>query len=319
MRVRFSGFTPIELILTVGIIAAILSLGIGTTARVRELSKRSVCSLNLAGIGASAKIYAADNNGKWMIPAFREAFIETGIIYTRWDNGIGPPGQTGYEREFESRSATPTFPAGGSTEVAVTRAFWMLVRSGDVSVKQFICPSSGDVPDPTENIDFYYDFTEYENISYGYQVPFGPLDTQPREGMDHRQAVAADKGPWYLELNQPNWLLDPRTGDAIGIVTLYHAPKAWRPYNSPNHGGNGQGEGQNILFGNGGVSFLRKPAVGVDDDNIYTVMTDDWNILGFNRIHGEAPTEWADPPYPGRDALGAGDGKYSSTDSLIYP
>ena len=140
----------------------------------------------------------------------------------------------------------------GSPAVSTTRAYWMLVRSGDVTVEQFICPSSGDDRDDTENLDLYYDFQLLENISYGYQVPFGPRDTQPREGMDNRQIVAADKGPWYLNTTRALFEEAGRTGAGI---TLDDSPKDWRQFNSNNHGGKSNGEGQNCLFADGHASF----------------------------------------------------------------
>ena len=48
----------------------------------------------------------------------------------------------------------------------------MLIRSGDVTPKQFICPSSDDVPDDTQEIERYYDFQSIRTVSYGYQVPY---------------------------------------------------------------------------------------------------------------------------------------------------
>ena len=322
MRQRIKGFTLIELLVVIAIIALLISILLPSLSRARELSKRLVCASNIKGVGTSAKIYANENNEKWMIPAFRKAYIQTGIVYTQHPNGpLGGDGQTGFERVFETLSATARYPDVGSTQVAVTRAFWMLVRSGDVTVKQFICPSSGDDEDQTENLDFYCDFLDYTNISYGYQVPFGPRDTQPREGMDNRQVVAADKGPWYLITNVPNWDLSLATKGPVGTITLDHPPKLWRKFNSRNHGGQDNGEGQNCLFADGHATFNRKPTVGIDNDNIYTVMTDDWGPLSFGRIHGDSPSAFGPTaaPYPGRDALGAGDDKHSSTDTLIYP
>jgi hypothetical protein len=94
----------------------------------------------------------------------------------------------------------------------------------------------------------------------------------------------------------------------------------WRPFNSVNHGGQSNGEGQTVLFADGHTLFARIPAVGINDDNIYTVISDQWNGLPYNRIHGDWPhTSPAENPYPGQDAFGSGAGKYASTDSLIYP
>jgi prepilin-type processing-associated H-X9-DG protein len=305
----------------IAIIALLISILLPSLSRARELSKRLVCASNIKGIGTSCKIYANDNNERWMIPAFKRSLIDQeGIDYLKdnmtFSTPPDDPGEVGREREFESTSETAAAPNGGSSAVSTTRAYWMMVRSGDITVKQFICPSGGDDKDETENLDLYYDFESYANISYGYQVPFGPRDTQPREGVDNRQILAGDKGPWYLNVT-PDWQVGAR-----GLVDTEDSPKAWRPFNSPLHGGAGNGEGQNTLYADGHASFNRTPAAGIDNDNVYTLMTDDWGtVQGFNRIHGETPhlSQTAGPPYPGQDAYGAGAGQYASTDSLIYP
>jgi hypothetical protein len=321
MQLRRFGFSLVDLLAVSAGCAVLLAIGVPSLSRVRELSQRMTCSVNLAGIGASGSVYAAANKGSWMIPAFKRAQIDNGGIDYLAGSQVSPiwweePGEVGFERYRESKSETATSPSAGSTAISVTRAYWMLVRSGDVSVKQFICPSAlNDAPDPTENVDLYYDFTQYWNISYGYLVPFGPRDTQPREGMDNRQVLAADKGPFYTYRFDPSWITPQGTP-----ISLEDSPRDWQPYNSPNHGGASNGDGQNALYGDAHVEFLRKPTGGVDSDNIYTVMTDAWGPLPYNRIHGDQPHQSPDTnPYPGQGALGGAAGGYSSTDSLIYP
>jgi prepilin-type processing-associated H-X9-DG protein len=176
----------------------------------------------------------------------------------------------------------------------------MLVRSGEETVKQFICPDSGDKPDETENLDLYYDFTGLSNISYGYQVPFGPTTTRPREGADSRMPLAADKGPY----------VDATVGPPGTELTLTSEAKAWRPFNSRSHGG----EGQNVLYADGHVTFERRPIIGVDGDNIYTVALD--NLTEASRVIGESPWRRLAHPLQPVDAEGV---LLASTDSVIFP
>lgn len=316
VRERKQGFTLIELLVVIAIIALLISILLPSLSRARELSKRLVCTSNIKGIGTSMKIYANDNNENFPIPPFDSSLISNNdmVAYTE-DNfmidGVLHDGQVGMDRKEQSFSVNPN----ASTQVSVTRSFWMLVRTGDVTVKQFVCPSTGEDADPTENIELYYDFTDYGNVSYGYQVPFGPRSTRPREGMDNRQGVAADKGPFYLLTTSPTW-----DGGRDGLLTTDDAPKAWRRYNSPNHGGRSNGEGQNVLFADGHAKFERRPIVGIDKDNIYTYIGVDWNDIEHkNIIHGEIPAKEQPSPYPGQFAYGQDQTDFASTDTMIYP
>lgn len=308
-----------ELCAVLVIIALAFALGIPAVASVRGMSKRDICASNLKSIGFAAKIYANDNNEMWMIPPYRQLEISGQTIdYLNNSDTLDEcfpettdPGQVGYERDQQSESARPYDLDAGSTALSTTRAYWMLVRSGDISLQQFVCPSSTDVEHTMDNVDLYYDFACYTNISYAYQVPFGPRDIRPSERLDARQVVAADKGPYYLDTFTPTFVAPN------GEMLTQDAPQGhWRSYNSPNH----QRNGQNCLLVGGSVSFERTPAVGIDGDNIYTLMTNDWDETGFNRTHGDSP-HFARPafPYPGQGAFGPGLGNHASTDSLVYP
>jgi len=307
-KVRKRAFTLIELLVVVAIIALLISILLPSLSRARELSKRLVCGAHLKGLGTSFKIYANENTERWPCPPFSETAIGVGGI--EYVNQIGGPPGAHPRSEISHTAGEP----GGFTptsRLSTTRALWMLVRSGEVTVKQFICPSTGDTPDDTEEIDRYYDFKSYSRVSYGYQVPFGPNDTRPSENVDSRMAMAADRGPFTLANTPSGW------PSSFTSLTINSAPNEWKRLNSGNHGGTGSGEGENIVFGDGHNEFVRKPIAGIDNDNIYTLM--DSNATEQGRILGKAPWENTPGhnPYPGENTFGTG--KYASSDSLVYP
>lgn len=325
-------FTLIELLVVVAIIALLISILLPSLSRARELSKRLVCAANIKGIGTSFKIYANDNEESWPVAAFDDS----GNQPINW---FGFNELTGNQYETLELLATRAPAAGrlapsvermgtapGTVTLSTTRSLWMLVRSGEVTPKQFICPSSGDQVDPEANIDLYYDFKDYDNISYGYQVPYGDFDTRASEASDPRLAVGADKGP-YSGNNKP-----VPTGMSTGATAftqfdstdpnLGGSPQEWRPWNSGNHGGTGTGEGQNVLFADGHATFNKNPAAGIDNDNIYTNMDGNSFAIGqFLWLAGGVVTGNGNNQgtlwYPGQNGLpGNSD---STTDSVIYP
>ncbi len=291
-RQRLRGLSLIEVAVVVVILGVILAILLVVLPGPRELSRRLVCSANVKGIGTSAKIYANDHRGRWDL-----AFDETAIGRIKYTGLIGGGRGTPVS---PSRTQPSRGGRGEARELSPTRAFWQLVRSGSATVKQFICPTSSDVPDGTDNIGAYYDFAGYENISYGFQVPFGPRATIATEGTDNRMPLAADKGP-YVDAN----IATPPPD--LGIDAL---PGKWRLFNSPNH----SGEGQNVLFADGHVSFQKTPIVGIDHDNIYTISLD--NIHPASRIVGESPWRRNAHPFAPVDALGR---LIAGTDSVIFP
>ena len=181
------GLAITDLLAITAVLLLIAALGVPTLERARELSKRMVCAVNLKALGGAAEVYADANKGQWMTPQFKNSEIDNdGIDYVAdGPHSTSQPGHVGYQRgDLGYVIDNPMDPLAAYTAVTTTRAYWMLVRTGAIDVKQFICPSSeNDFPDPTLLFDLYYDFEEYRNISYGYLVPFGPLEIRPRQGI----------------------------------------------------------------------------------------------------------------------------------------
>jgi prepilin-type processing-associated H-X9-DG protein len=69
------------------------------------------------------------------------------------------------------------------------------------------------------------------------------------------------------------------TGGAVNVTTVTTTTSAARDLmhaNSRNHGG----DGQNVLYGDGHVSFEQNPFVGVNRDNIFTTKANSSALTG---------------------------------------
>jgi prepilin-type N-terminal cleavage/methylation domain-containing protein len=177
--------------------------------------------------------------------------------------------------------------------------------------------------------DVFYDFEGYRTCSYAYQIPFGKgkaNKAKPGGRADPRLVVMADKGPFnrkavaqVIEMGgvdtsvggigsvysgnsgyrNPN---DPSQVHADWLSNLLpkHAPIRWRRGNSPNHGGRGNGGGQNVFRVDGSSSFKERPCVGVDNDNIYLRQGEQTTAPGESDSEAASPTgNWGATPWRG--------------------
>jgi prepilin-type N-terminal cleavage/methylation domain-containing protein len=343
MEKRKHGFTLVELLVVVAIIALLISILLPSLSRAREETKRTACKANIAGIGKACYIYQDENLG--IFPTAADAINTTGGPLISYIGYMG--GHANLTRETASQR-TGNMP---STELSTSRSLWLMVRSGAVVPKNFLCPSSDEVADPTADVTRYYDFIGYGALSFGYQIPYDDLNTcKPSVDVDPRMALMADKSPWSARGDEaaspgvpftgPEWFKDTIStfagalytngndgltdancaGATLGECNDESPPEKWKRFNSANHGGPNQGAGQNVLFPDGHASWYAKATAGVDHDNIYTQMqTPDSGGGGAfwkNVQWGKLP-DAGGKTYPGADSMGPDTNGF--TDTLLWP
>jgi prepilin-type processing-associated H-X9-DG protein len=252
---RYRGFSFVELLVVVGMLTILLAILLPYFATAREAERRVRCEKNLGAIMAALTAYAGANHGLYPAVAYDAAHTPDG--YTAYTGADSPD------------------PFAKNTTVApndVTAALWLLLRehlvAGGPAV--FICPSSGNSPDPVRtngrevDPDHRSNFTDGTHLSYSYSSPYSSApgyqmdDTCPADF-----ALMADKNPGVAPDKDRDVTGPPYNADPFALAQA----------NSLNHGRGGQ----NVLYADGHVSFQPTPYCGVGNadqrDNIYTALS----------------------------------------------
>lgn len=114
MRERTRGFSVVELLVVVSLVAAGFGALMPAVGKAREAAGRVRCASQLRGIGQAAYAYAADHGGRF------------------------PMGYV--TRPVSGRAAFPAFVAGNSEGVSTEFEVWQRYGVGE---RQWVCPGAG--------------------------------------------------------------------------------------------------------------------------------------------------------------------------------
>lgn len=283
-------FTLLELMVVLGMVVILIGIIVPKVARLREGERRIRCADNLRRLGSALGKYGEDNRGE--LPR---------VIY---DQAHAPRAFT----SFTGPDALSAFSKDSAVAPNdVTASLWLLVRGGYISSEYspvsavFVCPSSGDVPDPILDLQgqpaaarHRSNFRSAHNLSYSYASPFSDAQGYGLKSdfIEPQFVLLADRNPGRLSRSQDVTAASP---DSPAM--------AMRIANSRNH----NQAGQNVLYGDIHVEFCTTAYCGVDGDNIYTTQTD------APVMTGQAP------PATVRGYLGTHVGPAWPTDSYLVP